>query len=1228
MKRIAFFVLLFPLYKISFAQKFSDLNEKFITLFQQQDYAAAVIVGEKAVIKAKEEFGIQNINYAISLYNLAEGYYYLEDFAKALPNYKLAIEVYQQNNKSGESNEELALINNSIGTIFFVGNKIDSAVGYFKKSADYFFLPETNNSDIFLIVATNLTDSYFKLDDYKGLFEIAVKTLPILLKKKGKGSPEYYSMTYYKGYSLYNLNRFAEAEATLTEALLLVEKLQGKNNDEYAAVLIELFKSVKMQNRVQDAEQYLQEGLRILEKLPQIDSTVLALYYKGAADFYSDNSFFELAESYYAKSLELLQKNDKAISELYYSLLQSRSYSYIQAGRLLEAKKILNDLLAVYYNPASVDSARAAELLIVTANAEAQLGELDAAEAHVNQGTGIIQKIYNNNSYLLVSANEVLGLVYYKRGENNNSLAAYSVAIENAIKYFGNDSRQEASLLSNQGVTFQVMGNYAGAEVVLRKSLEIRKKILGDEHPEYAISLLNLSMVLVMQSRFDEADKLLVNAINIYVKKKLENTSNFISLMNNVALMEQRRGNNDIAKTIYSRLYQILQNREDKNIEPTILLYGNLSALYLNENKFDSALIYASLSAKLLEENNKINSTEFIKTANSLMLAYKGKGDFVQANKIAIKLLAICKQVMGDDAELLAVIYNNIAMLELVQQHVEKAGEYLQKGNMILVKHFKQNFYVLSEKEKLIWWDKQSFLFNLFPSLLLQSGITAGPMVEAMVDQQLQLKGFVLNDAAANIRKARSSASPALLKLLNQWQSSKTILNRLYARPLNERIYSTDSLEKIANAFEKEISQLSAGNITQPLNTVFWKQVHSALAADEAAIEFVKVPFYRDGVFSDTIQYAAILIRKSLASPQFIQLTSEKQLVQYLSIDSSGKKEVSIHKIYRGLELDNNGFFIGDSIYAAIWKPLMPYLQNIKKISYSPDGILHKLAFHAMPVSKDSILLDLFELQQYSSIRQVAEKTMDEYTSWKSVYMLGNPDFNNTLAESNTKRNTNTGLWQPLPGTGDEIAGLQQLFKSNSIIATIASEARATEASFKSLNNHSPEIIHLATHGFFLKQKKDMEQKTGLILDGGETLAMAEDPLLRSGIVLAGANNAWGKSRLEGEAEDGIVTAYEIAQLNLSNVKLVVLSACETALGDVEGTEGVFGLQRAFKLAGVKNLIVSLWQVPDKETAELMNLFYTNLLNKKPVRAAFNLAQKTMRSKYPPYFWAAFVLIE
>jgi CHAT domain-containing protein len=137
-----------------------------------------------------------------------------------------------------------------------------------------------------------------------------------------------------------------------------------------------------------------------------------------------------------------------------------------------------------------------------------------------------------------------------------------------------------------------------------------------------------------------------------------------------------------------------------------------------------------------------------------------------------------------------------------------------------------------------------------------------------------------------------------------------------------------------------------------------------------------------------------------------------------------------------------------------------------------------------------------------------------------------------------------------------------------------------------------------------------------------------QNPLMRSGIVLAGANRFWKNAQVAVGKDDGIVTAYELAQLNLQGTELAVLSACETGLGDVQDAEGVFGLQRALKMAGIKYMLLSLWEVPDNETMELMSLFYSQLLSGSTPRNAFDQAQRTMRAKYPPYAWAAFVLME
>ncbi len=195
----------------------------------------------------------------------------------------------------------------------------------------------------------------------------------------------------------------------------------------------------------------------------------------------------------------------------------------------------------------------------------------------------------------------------------------------------------------------------------------------------------------------------------------------------------------------------------------------------------------------------------------------------------------------------------------------------------------------------------------------------------------------------------------------------------------------------------------------------------------------------------------------------------------------------------------------------------------------------------------------------------------------------------------------------------------------------------ATEESFKQIGQAgpSPHILHVATHGFFFPDPAPSSavRPSTLGEDWGEggVFRISEHPMIRSGLILAGANQVWKGGKPLANTEDGILTAYEISQMNLSNTELVVLSACETGLGDIQGNEGVYGLQRAFKIAGAKYLVMSLWQVPDRPTQEMMALFYENWLEQKSsIPDAFRVAQDEMRARYPdePYKWAGFVLVE
>ena len=220
---------------------------------------------------------------------------------------------------------------------------------------------------------------------------------------------------------------------------------------------------------------------------------------------------------------------------------------------------------------------------------------------------------------------------------------------------------------------------------------------------------------------------------------------------------------------------------------------------------------------------------------------------------------------------------------------------------------------------------------------------------------------------------------------------------------------------------------------------------------------------------------------------------------------------------------------------------------------------------------------------------------------------------------------------------GDAIASI---LKRSMIEVEYLSGINATETFFKQ-NAGKNNILHLATHGFFFDDpnKVRLEEKKEVIEFGAITFRGAsraygvtsfvnnENPLMRSGLVLAGANDVWVSTEKE-ESDDGVLTAQEVTQIDMRKNDLVVLSACETGLGDIKGSEGVYGLQRALKMAGVKNIIMSLWEIPDRETVEFMDLFYNKLLGTRDIGEAFYASQKEMRSKYDPYFWGAMVLME
>ena len=462
---------------------------------------------------------------------------------------------------------------------------------------------------------------------------------------------------------------------------------------------------------------------------------------------------------------------------------------------------------------------------------------------------------------------------------------------------------------------------------------------------------------------------------------------------------------------------------------------------------------------------------------------------------------------------------------------------------------------------------------------------------------------------------------------------------------LEERNVNLDSIEQNLNQVEKDLGEASTDFASAFDSKVYtWQDVQKQLGPDEAAVEIIR---YRDflpdsgGTFTGTIHYAALIVKND-----------GSKLPQLVLIENGNDLENRFLANYRNAIR----YKVPDRFtYSLFWEPIANQLDGIKKVYLSPDGVYNQVN----PVTfrnpqTGEFLLDEIQIQLVSNTKELVILASKKNRGKRgSSELFGFPNYNlgidddidlNQGTEGEERGLRGDGLSRGalrgslsrglrgsllrlmrdgqhiamLPGTKKEIENISELHqKQGSPFNTLLFD-QASEEKLKMIR--SPETLHIATHGFFVADPEPITEET-------EADIYIENPLLRSGLVLAGANKLITQLPLKGE-EDGILTAYEAMNLHLNNTSLVVLSACETGLGEVKNGEGVYGLQRAFLVAGAQSIIMSLWSVDDNATQELMSVFYKEWLKTSDKQVAFRSAQTKLKEKYPePFFWGAFVMM-
>lgn len=862
------------------------------------------------------------------------------------------------------------------------------------------------------------------------------------------------------------------------------------------------------------------------------------------------------------------------------------------------------------------------------------ISNVDTAEAICREALSIRDQVLGVNNPDYAHTLTVLGFIKTQK-------RAYQEAEKNylqALNILGDTSKFYISVAFNLGQLYTRMQLYEKAIKIYERC----KKLLPKNEISYAINLMGLGGMYAdmgdlgnAQIQHEEARDFFINGSDpsmkksIYYAEALKGLGNISTNLGDyknaikyfqeaVALIEEIDGTkssnlmyvfNDLglaskamqdfaqANSFFEKALSLIVNKESVEYATILTNQGNL---LFDEKKFDQAkFLYVKakdIKAKIIGLDNRDYANSLLSIGN----VYYEKGIFDTARIYYKKADTIFQKVTGKNHSDYANITYNIALSHRSQNTLDLATNDFVASNTARRDLIMDAARYFTEKELIPYLNLNEKFFDQFYSF-----VQAAPkpdLVSDAYDNTLILKGFLLENARLIIRSLKKTEG--MSDIYERLQGCRRRLAQEYSSP--DDILK---LEAEAEGYEKMLAR-NLSSFRGSYQVPRWQEVRDMLCPNEAALEFIQYRYYSPKT-TDSIMYVALVLLPSDTCPHFIPLCEKK------SLDSLLKQNIPSKKYGDALN--------GQSLYSLIWQPIEFLLKETKTVHYAPVGVLHSINLDAIKSTSgdSSTLIDRYNLVRLGSTRQLATPVPAKIIR-NDALLIGGITYDSDITEVFT--------FDSLPGTLEEVDSIRQLLEQKEYNVVTLTGLNASEEKFMyfadstPVSNGSPRILHIATHGYFFPDTDNSKTPP----KNEPRFKASEHPFLRSGLILADGNHTWRGKPLEGTPEDGILTSYEISAISLPNTELVVLSACKTALGDLAGNEGIYGLQRAFKIAGVRYLIMSLVDVNDEITKDLMQTFYINWLDiQMDIPSAFREAQLYIKKKYKdPEVWAAFVLLQ
>ena len=634
-----------------------------------------------------------------------------------------------------------------------------------------------------------------------------------------------------------------------------------------------------------------------------------------------------------------------------------------------------------------------------------------------------------------------------------------------------------------------------------------------------------------------------------------------------------------------------------------IAIYQKAGAIYNELGTFDKAEYFTKKVYDLSLEND-LYVSEFINAANNLAVIYTDAGRYSDALTI---LHQMEKKPLSEIER--SGVYNSIYLANYYLDNEEETVKYANLcSNSLKVISLELNASFPSMTTENIW-DKNAMQLKVNMGILDKFHHNPKAL-EMCYDNSLFIRSLTYDDMS---------------RLRQISQTDSTIYNLFSEIRLlkSERFAGSHNVYKSLEEKEKLLREtLLAKNNNNPAIPT-WRDVKQSLKHNECAIEFITyVGFSKSNLETKDLKYAALILTPEIDSPIFVELCTFNQLYEVL-FNALKEQEIGINELYVQGEKQ--------ILYELIWNKIDDYVKNAKSIFISPTLLIKDVNLGFIPCPDGSYLNEKYDIRIVTSTAKICNQERAHYSD---AYVYGGIEYTKGKHNSNQicyrsivinelYDSTRNGFGY-LRASGNEADLIANALQENRIETNLIKGADADEESFRKMDGNSPSIIHLSTHGFYLVGFDKYAEYFDKLL----TYSIKDNSMLLSGLLLADANSTLRGSNEKTPLNDGIITAEEIAMLDLRNTELVVLSACETAIG-VNLQEGFGGLVRAFKNAGVKSILASLWKVPDDATAKLMTSFYKLFLSGIEMHLALKMAQKEVSKLYPdPYYWASFILLD